>query len=75
MCEIPNNVIQVDAFAAVFDGFSIGSDPDIARFLTGLGIDSISVNPSSLLRTIRVVHEAEGGQQETKAREFAATGG
>ncbi|MDA8247629.1 MAG: phosphoenolpyruvate synthase, partial [Rhodospirillales bacterium] len=26
MCEIPNNVIQVDAFAAVFDGFSIGSN-------------------------------------------------
>lgn len=25
MCEIPNNVIQADAFAAVFDGFSIGS--------------------------------------------------
>src|SRR5262249_41873367 len=23
-CEIPNNVIQADAFAAVFDGFSIG---------------------------------------------------
>ena len=114
MCEIPNNVIQVDAFAAVFDGFSIGSNdltqltlgvdrdseivafdfderdpgmlemlrlavagakrngrhvgicgeapanyPEIAKFLTGLGIDSISVNPSSLVRTIAVVREAE----------------
>jgi pyruvate,water dikinase len=114
MCEIPNNVIQVDAFAQVFDGFSIGSNdltqltlgvdrdsdivafdfderdpgmlemlrlavrgaqrnhrkvgicgeapanyPEIARFLAGIGIDSISVNPSSLLRTIAVVHEAE----------------
>ena len=114
MCEIPNNVIQVDAFAAVFDGFSIGSNdltqltlgvdrdseivafdfderdpgmlemlrlavtgarrnhrhvgicgeapanyPEIARYLTGLGIDSISVNPSSLVRTIAVVREAE----------------
>lgn len=114
MCEIPNNVIQVDAFAAVFDGFSIGSNdltqltlgvdrdseivafdfderdpgmlemlrlavagakrngrhvgicgeapatyPEIAQFLTALGIDSISVNPSSLLRTITVVREAE----------------
>ena len=114
MCEIPNNVIQVDCFADVFDGFSIGSNdltqltlgvdrdsdivafdfderdpgmlemlrlavtgaqrngrkvgicgeapanyPEIARFLSGLGIDSISVNPSSLLRTIAVVHEAE----------------
>jgi len=25
MCEIPNNVIQMDAFAKLFDGFSIGS--------------------------------------------------
>jgi pyruvate,water dikinase len=114
MCEIPNNVIQVDAFAAVFDGFSIGSNdltqltlgvdrdseivafdfderdpgmlemlrlavngarrnhrhvgicgeapanyPEIARYLAKLGIDSISVNPSSLVRTIAVVQEAE----------------
>jgi pyruvate,water dikinase len=114
MCEIPNNVIQVDAFASVFDGFSIGSNdltqltlgvdrdseivafdfderdpgmlemlrlaiagakrnkrhigicgeapanyPEVAQFLTGLGIDSISVNPSSLPRTIRVVRDAE----------------
>ncbi|HEX2940017.1 MAG TPA: putative PEP-binding protein, partial [Rhodopila sp.] len=114
MCEIPNNVIQADAFAKVFDGFSIGSNdltqltlgvdrdseivsfdfderdpgmlemlrlavagakrngrkvgicgeapanyPEIARFLAGIGIDSISVNPSSLLRTIAIVKEAE----------------
>ncbi len=114
MCEIPNNVIQVDAFAAVFDGFSIGSNdltqltlgvdrdseivafdfderdpgmlemlrlavagakrngrhvgicgeapanyPEIAQFLAGLGIDSISVNPSSIPRTIAAVREAE----------------
>ena len=99
MCEIPNNVIQIDAFAQLFDGFSIGSNdltqltlgvdrdseivafdfderdpgmlemlrlavtgakrnhrhvgicgeapanyPEIARFLAGLGINSISVN-------------------------------
>jgi pyruvate, water dikinase len=114
MCEIPNNVIQIDAFAAVFDGFSIGSNdltqltlgvdrdseivafdfderdpgmlemlrlavavakrnhrhvgicgeapanyPEITRFLAELGIDSISVNPSSLPRTIAAVREAE----------------
>ena len=114
MCEIPNNVVQVDAFAKVFDGFSIGSNdltqltlgvdrdseivafdfderdpgmlemlrqavagakrngrhvgicgeapanyPEIAQFLAGLGIDSISVNPSSLPRTIAAVREAE----------------
>jgi pyruvate,water dikinase len=117
MCEIPNNVIQVDAFAAVFDGFSIGSNdltqltlgvdrdsetvafdfderdpgmlemlrlavagakrnrrkvgicgeapanyPEIARFLADIGIDSISVNPSSLIRTINIVSEAESGR-------------
>jgi len=114
MCEIPNNVIQIDAFAKLFDGFSIGSNdltqltlgvdrdseivafdfderdpgmlemlrlaiagakrngrhvgicgeapanyPEIARYLAQLGIDSISVNPSSLLRTMQVVSEAE----------------
>ena len=114
MCEIPNNVIQVDAFAQVFDGFSIGSNdltqltlgvdrdseivafdfderdpgmlemlrlaiagakrngrkigicgeapanyPEIARFLAEQNIDSISVNPSSLLRTIDIVRTAE----------------
>jgi pyruvate,water dikinase len=114
MCEIPNNVIQIDAFAELFDGFSIGSNdltqltlgvdrdsdlvafdfderdpgmlemlrmavegakrnhrhigicgeapadyPEIARFLTRIGIDSISVNPSSVLRTLKVVSEAE----------------
>lgn len=119
MCEIPNNVIQVDAFAAVFDGFSIGSNdltqltlgvdrdseivafdfderdpgmlemlrlavagakrngrkvgicgeapanyPEVARFLASIGIDSISVNPSSLLRTISIVHEAEVAERE-----------
>jgi pyruvate,water dikinase len=114
MCEIPNNVIQIDAFASLFDGFSIGSNdltqlvlgvdrdseavafdfderdpgvlemlrlavegakrngrhvgicgeapatyPEIAAFLTGIGIDSISVNPSSLARTMTIVSEAE----------------
>jgi pyruvate,water dikinase len=116
MCEIPNNVIQIDAFAEIFDGFSIGSNdltqltlgvdrdseivafdfderdpgmlemlrlavtgakrnkrhvgicgeapanyPEIARYLAGLGIDSISVNPASVLRTIQAVAEAEAG--------------
>jgi pyruvate,water dikinase len=114
MCEIPNNVIQIDAFAKLFDGFSIGSNdltqltlgvdrdseivafdfderdpgmlemlrlavtgakrngrhvgicgeapanyPEIARYLAQLGIDSISVNPSSILRTMQVVSDAE----------------
>lgn len=116
MCEIPSNVIRIDAFAQLFDGFSIGSNdltqltlgvdrdsevvafdfderdpamlemlrlavtgakrnrrhsgicgeapanyPEIAAALTGFGIDSISVNPSSLVKTFHVVAEAEAG--------------
>jgi pyruvate,water dikinase len=114
MCEIPNNVIQIDAFARLFDGFSIGSNdltqltlgvdrdsevvafdfderdpgmltmlrmavegarrngrhvgicgeapatyPEIAEFLTGLGIESMSVNPQSLAKTLAIVRQAE----------------
>jgi pyruvate,water dikinase len=114
MCEIPNNVITLDAFARLFDGFSIGSNdltqltlgvdrdseivafdfderdpgmlemlrlavtgakrnhrhvgicgeapanyPEIARYLAGLGIDSISVNPASLFATFSAVAAAE----------------
>ena len=121
MCEIPNNVILIDQFAKLFDGFSIGSNdltqltlgvdrdsdivafdfderdprmlqmltmavtgakrnrrhvgicgeapanyPEIARFLTELGIDSISVNPSSILRTMAIVHEAERSMAKSK---------
>lgn len=108
MCEIPNNVIQIDAFSRWFDGFSIGSNdltqlvlgidrdselvapefderdpgvmemlrqtvlggkrngrsvgicgqapsdyPEMASYLVGLGIDSISLNPDSVLKTLR----------------------
>jgi len=125
MCEIPNNVIQIDAFAKLFDGFSIGSNdptqltlgvdrdseivafdfderdpgmremlrlavtgakrnhrhigicgeapanyPEIAQFLAGLGIDSISVNAASLLPTFTAVHDAE--QQMAAAVPLAA---
>lgn len=117
MCEIPNNVLRIDAFAALFDGFSIGSNdltqlvlgvdrdsetvafdfderdpgvlemlrmavegahrnhrhvgicgeapatfPEIADFLVGLGIDSISVNPASLPRTLETVGRSEAGR-------------
>jgi pyruvate,water dikinase len=114
MCEIPNNVIQIDAFSRLFDGFSIGSndltqlvlgvdrdselvafdfderDPgvkemlrqavegarrnhrhsgicgqapsdylEIAEYLVGLGIDSMSLNPDSVVRTTLRVLELE----------------
>jgi pyruvate,water dikinase len=116
MCEIPNNVILIDQFSEIFDGFSIGSNdltqltlgvdrdsdivafdfderdpgmlemlrlavmgakrnhrhigicgeapanyPEVAKFLAELGIDSISVNPASMLRTLAVVADAERG--------------
>ncbi len=122
MCEIPNNVIQIDEFAKLFDGFSIGSNdltqltlgvdrdseivafdfderdpgmlemlklavtgakrngrhigicgeapanyPEIARYLVEIGIDSISVNPASILRTKHAVSEAEGGLKSQAA--------
>ncbi len=131
MCEIPNNVIQVDAFAARFDGFSIGSNdltqltlgvdrdsplvafdfderdpgvlaflrqavegarrngrhvgicgqapsdyPEVAEFLVECGIDSISLTPDSVLRTIRHVLEVEkrlGRAPRTAPRAEAAS--
>ncbi|QQP91725.1 phosphoenolpyruvate synthase [Skermanella sp. TT6] len=116
MCEIPNNVLLVDEFSKLFDGFSIGSNdltqltlgvdrdsplvafdfderdpgvlaflrqavegakrngrpcgicgqapsdyPEIAEFLVRLGIDSISLTPDSVLKTLRAVVELEQG--------------
>ncbi len=39
MCEIPNNALQIDAFAKYFDGFSIGSN-DLAQLVLGVDRDS-----------------------------------
>jgi pyruvate,water dikinase len=39
MCEIPNNVILADEFAALFDGFSIGSN-DLTQLALGVDRDS-----------------------------------
>lgn len=114
MCEIPSNVILAEEFAALFDGFSIGSNdltqltlgvdrdseivapvfdernaavkrliadaitrvkkcgrkigicgqapsdyPEFAEFLVEHGIDSISLTPDSLLRTLPRIVAAE----------------
>ncbi len=114
MCEIPNNVIQIDAFARIFDGFSIGSNdltqltlgvdrdsevvafefderdpgvktmirmavegckrngchsglcgqapsdyPEMAEFLVETGIDSMSLNPDVVLKTMRRILDVE----------------
>ena len=42
MCEIPNNVIQIDAFAPLFDGISIGSN-DLTQLVLGVDRDSAEV--------------------------------
>lgn len=42
MCEIPNNVIQIDAFAQLFDGFSIGSN-DLTQLVLGVDRDSAEI--------------------------------
>ncbi|MEI8170769.1 MAG: phosphoenolpyruvate synthase [Rhodoferax sp.] len=114
MCEIPNNVLLIDEFSELFDGFSIGSndltqltlgvdrdsaivadsfdeqDPgmrkmlkmavegarrnhrhcgicgqapsdhiEVARYLVELGIDSISLTPDRVLRTMQAVQAIE----------------
>ncbi len=114
MCEIPNNVIQIDAFCTLFDGISIGSNdltqltlgvdrdsevvafdyderdpgvmkmiemavegakrnhrhsgicgqgpsdyPEMAEALVKMGIESISLNPDTVLQTIAHISELE----------------
>jgi pyruvate,water dikinase len=39
MCEIPNNVLEIDAFSRLFDGFSIGSN-DLTQLTLGVDRDS-----------------------------------
>ena len=43
MIEIPSNVLQADAFAKLFDGFSIGSN-DLTQLTLGLDRDSALVS-------------------------------
>ncbi|MGD1118460.1 MAG: phosphoenolpyruvate synthase [Dehalococcoidales bacterium] len=42
MCEIPNNVILIDEFSRLFDGFSIGSN-DLTQLVLGVDRDSALV--------------------------------
>ena len=120
MCEIPNNVILIDEFAKLFDGFSIGSNdltqltlgvdrdselvsfdfderdagvkqmirmavegarrndrhsglcgqapsdyPEMAEYLVELGIDSMSLNPDTVLSTTQHILEVEARLAET----------
>ncbi len=123
MCEIPANVILADAFAELFDGFSIGSNdltqlvlgvdrdselvapifdernlavermisqaifeakkagrkigicgqapsdyPEFAKFLVERGIDSLSLNPDAVLKTIALVAEVEKQLAEDRVK-------
>ena len=43
MCEIPNNVILIDEFSQLFDGFSIGSN-DLTQLTLGVDRDSALVS-------------------------------
>ena len=42
MCEIPNNVLLIDDFSKLFDGFSIGSN-DLTQLTLGVDRDSTLV--------------------------------
>jgi len=44
MAEIPSNIILADRFAAIFDGFSIGSN-DLTQLTLGVDRDSTTVAP------------------------------
>ncbi|MGM0541424.1 MAG: phosphoenolpyruvate synthase [Pseudomonadota bacterium] len=114
MCEIPNNVLEIDNFAPYFDGISIGTNdltqlilgvdrdselvaynyderdngvkkmiqwaiegakrnglhsgvcgqapsdyPEMAKFFVALGVDSLSLNPDSLLKTSQIISDFE----------------
>ena len=124
MCEIPNNVIEIDSFSEFFDGFSIGSNdltqlmlgvdrdneivafdydeldsgvmkmidiavqgtkrnkrhsgicgqgpsdyPEMAEALVKMKIDSMSLNPDSVLETIQIVSKIESELKDSLASE------
>jgi pyruvate,water dikinase len=127
MCEIPNNVVQIAAFARIFDGFSIGSNdltqlvlgvdrdselvafdfderdegvvemlrqaivgahrngrhvgicgqgpsdfPDLAELLVEFGIDSMSLNPDTVVHTRQIVADVESRVGEPRLVEPVA---
>jgi pyruvate,water dikinase len=86
MCEIPNNVILMDEFSKLFDGFSIGSN-DLTQLTLGVDRDSALVShvfderdPGVMTLVARVVegarrngrHSGICGQAPSDYPEFAA---
>jgi pyruvate,water dikinase len=75
MAEIPANAILADAFAALFDGFSISSN-DLTQLVLGVDRDSRLVAPEfdelnpAVLNTITAI--IEGAQRGTKGRHLRA---
>jgi phosphoenolpyruvate synthase/pyruvate phosphate dikinase len=64
MCEIPNNAIQIDAFARLFDGFSIGSNDltqlkDVDRDSETVVFDVVEREPGMLEKLKRAVTGAK----------------
>lgn len=49
-------------------GEAPSNDPEFARFLVACGIDSMSLNPDSFVRTLRSVSAAEAGAAQAEAR-------
>ena len=85
MCEIPSNVILADAFADIFDGFSIGSN-DLTQLILGVDRDSEIVahifderDPAVMTMIAHVIHAAKAkgrkigicGQAPSDYPEFA----
>ena len=56
--RVPNGFTTASDIVGIC-GEAPANFPEIARYLTPLGIDSIRVNPSSILRTMQVVSDAE----------------
>jgi PEP-utilizing family enzyme len=73
MAEIPANAILVDEFAALFDGFSIGSN-DLTQLVLGVDRDSGLVAPEfdernpAVLRMIGMI--IDGGARRTQGRDL-----
>ena len=77
MCEIPNNVILIDEFSRLFDGFSIGSN-DLTQLTLGVDRDSALVahvfdeRDPGVMRLISQV--IEGGEKKSSPQRHLRPG-